>query len=178
MFINCFVLAHRGSVTIQKILLFPIVCCYFVHLSQIFIKPFVKNHTFNLYFSFPLPHNSEQVYGTHLENSKYSGSFFHSPHLSKTYTVKQGHKVWRFCLSLRTASKKETTISVLHENLNHNIKLSMWFSLWKSKNKKYIQNSCFSMWLQKPCLISVVQTLYVKNITLWLANICFGPKYP
>lgn len=82
MFVNCFLpfaLAHRVSVTIQKILLFPILCCYFGHLSQIFIKPFVKNHTFNLYFSFPLPHNSEQVHGTHLGDSKYSGSFFHSP---------------------------------------------------------------------------------------------------
>lgn len=88
MFINCFlpfVLAHRVCLTIQKILLFPIVCCYFGHLSQIFIKPFVKNHTFNLYFSFPLPHNSEQVHGTHLRNSKYSGSFFHSPHLLKMF---------------------------------------------------------------------------------------------
>lgn len=78
MFVNCFLpfaLAHRVSVTIQKILLFPILCCYFGHLSQIFIKPFVKNHTFNLYFSFPLPHNSEQVHGTHLGDSKYSGSF-------------------------------------------------------------------------------------------------------
>lgn len=88
MFVNCFlpfVLAHRVSVTIQKILLFPILCCYFGHLSQIFIKPFATNHTFNLYFSFPLPHNSEQVHGTHLGNSKYSGSFFHSPHLPKMF---------------------------------------------------------------------------------------------
>ena len=88
MFVNCFlpfVLAQRVSVTIQKILLFPILCCYFGHLSQIFTKPFAKNHTFNLYFSFPLPHNSEQVHGTHLGNSKYSGSFFHSPRLPKMF---------------------------------------------------------------------------------------------
>lgn len=60
--------------------------------------------------------------------------------IADTYTFKQRHKVWKFRLSLRTTSKKETIISALH----------------KSENKKYIQNSCFLMWLQKPCLISAV----------------------
>ena len=117
MFINCFVLAHRGSVTIQKILLFPIVCCYFVHLSQIFIKPFVKNHTFNLYFSFPLPHNSEQVYGTHLENSKYSGSFFHSSHLSKMLLCQTSSALACIPLLYKSALTKALWCTVGHHLL-------------------------------------------------------------
>ena len=115
MFINCFlpfVLAHRVSVTIQKILVFPIVCCYFVHLSQIFIKPFVKNHTFNLYFSFPFLHNSEQVYGTHLENSKYSRSFFHSPHLPKMLLCRTSSTLASVPLLCKSALTKALWCSV------------------------------------------------------------------